>query len=355
MFEERRVGLIHILLLPLLSVGAAFLVGSLLMTWSNVDPVTGYSSFIHGSLGGYVQITDTLLRATPFLLMGVGIAFSNRSGILNVGAEGQYLFGAIATTATALYLQSMGMDAGITLIASMFAGALAGAFWAFIAGFMRAYFEINEIVVTVIMNWLAFKIMQWLLRGPLKNPLSEMWPMSPPINAKLPSLLPESRLHVGFLIAICIALMTYYLLFRTKLGFMIRVLGNNPHAAKYAGFPVKNLIVFSMMYSGALAGLAGGIEVLGVFHFLYEGIAVGLGYTSIITSLIGRNHPIGVIGSSLIFGMIYNGSVYLQSATGLTYTYSKAVEGLIYLFFMLFTVLVLYRVKLVVRRGEHES
>lgn len=351
-FKERESSLIHILLIPLLAVGAAFLVGSLLMIWAGVDPLIGYASFLSGSLGGYTQITDTLLRTTPFLLMAVGIAFSNRSGVLNVGAEGQYLVGAIATTAVALYLQSVNAHVIIALIVSLATGALAGALWASVAGFMRAYFEINEVVVTVIMNWLAFKIMQWLLRGPLKNPLSQMWPMSPPIDIKLPMILPETRLHAGFVLSIFMALLTYYILFKTKLGFMARVLGTNIYAARYSGIPVRPLIVFSMAYSGALAGLAGGIEILGVFHFLYEGIAVGLGYTSIITSLLGRNHPLGIIGSSLIFGIIYNGVVYLQSATGLTYTFSKAVEGLIYIFFMLFSILVFYKIELVVERGK---
>jgi len=351
-FREREVSLAHILILPLLAVGVAFLAGSLLMIWANVDPLVGYASFLSGSLGGYVQVTDTLLRTTPFLLMAAGIAFSNRSGVLNVGAEGQYLMGAIATTATALYLQSVGINPVVVLIISVIAGATAGALWASVAGFMKAYFEINEIVVTVIMNWLALKIMQWLLRGPLKNPLSQMWPMSPPVGVKLPIILPGTRLHAGFILALVIALLTHYILFKTKTGFMVRVLGSNPNAAKYSGLPVKKLIVFSLAYSGALAGLAGGIEILGVFHFLYEGIAVGLGYTSIIASLLGRNNPVGIIGSSLIFGMIYNGTVYLQSATGLTYTFSKAVEGLIYIFFMLFTILILYEVKLVVKREE---
>jgi len=352
-FREREFSLLHMLLLPLLAVGAAFSVSSLLMMWANVDPLVGYVSFLSGSLGGYIQITDTLLRTTPFLLMAVGIAFSNRSGVLNVGAEGQYLMGAIATTAAALYLQSININVIVALAVSLIAGALAGALWASVAGLMKAYFEINEVVVTVIMNWLAFKIMQWLLRGPLKNPLSQMWPMSPPIDVKLPIILSGTRLHAGFVLSVGIAFLTYYVLFKTKLGFMVRVLGANLHVAKYSGLPIRPLVVFSMAYSGALAGLAGGIEILGVFHFLYEGIAVGLGYTSIIASLLGRNHPLGVIGSSFIFGMIYNGAVYLQSATGLTYTFSKAVEGLIYIFFMLFSILVFYEVKLVVeRRGK---
>ncbi|MGC8987862.1 ABC transporter permease [Infirmifilum sp.] len=336
----------------MLAVGFAFITGSLLMIWANVDPLTGYIAFLSGSLGGYAQIADTLLRTTPFLLMAVGIAFSNRAGVLNVGAEGQYIMGAIATTAVALYLQNANIDYALALTISLIAGAFVGALWASVAGIMRAYFEVNEIVVTVIMNWLAFKIMQWLLRGPLKSPLSQMWPMSPPIDIKLPVIMPGTRLHGGFVLAIGVALLTYYVLFKTKLGYMVRVLGANPHAARYAGFPVKRLIAFSMAYSGALAGLAGGVEVLGVFHFLYEGIAVGLGYTSIIASLLGRNHPLGIIGSSLLFGMIYNGSVYLQSATGLTYTFSKAVEGLIYMFFVLFSVLMFYEIRLVARREK---
>ncbi len=350
-FEERELSSYMYALAPALAIILAFLVGALMMLWAGVDPVSGYSAFIIGALGSPQGLTDTLLRMTPFLLMATGIAVSNRAGVLNIGAEGQYIMGAIAATWITLLVQEI-LPAPLSVTLSLILAALIGGAWALFAAVLKAYMKVNEIVTTVIMNWLALRILQWLLRGPLKSPTAQEWPMSPPLNAVLPSIIPGTRLHAGFLIAIAMAIVAYYLLFRTNVGFKLRVTGESTDVATYAGYSVTKYVLISMAFSGAMAGLAGAGEVLGVFKFLYEGIAVGLGYTAIIVALVGKNHPLSIIPSAFMFGVIYNGMTYLQSATGLTYTFSKTLEGLIYLFVLITEVFIVYRIKVVHTGGE---
>lgn len=343
---EREVHPLMYLIVPLAAFSLAFLIGGLLMLWAGVNPVVGYSAFVSGAIGSPVKIADTLVRTVPFLLMAIGIAFTLRARTLNIGAEGQFIMGAISATWLTLLLQEL-LPSPLTIIVAALMAILIGGLWAGFAGYLKAYLGINEVVTTVIMNWLAFKLLQWLLRGPLKNPLSEMWPMSPPLEAKIPVILFGTRLHLGFVVAILVAIGAYYLLFKTNFGFKLRIVGANPDAAIYAGYNVKRIVILTMIFSGGLAGLAGAIEVLAVYHFLYEGISVGLGYTSIIVALVGKLHPLAIIGSSIMFGALYNGIVYLQSALGVSYTLSKAMEGMIYLFVLISEVLIRYKVKIV--------
>ena len=343
--ERREPSIILYVATPILAFLLAFLVGAFLMNWAGVSPVKGYKAFLGGAFGSFKTFADTLVRMVPFLFMAVGIAISNRINVFNIGAEGQFIMGALMTTWICVLFQDA-IPWEILTVIVVFLAFLIGGLWSAFAGYLKAEMGINEIVTTVMMNWLAFKMMQWLLRGPLKNPESQMWPMSPPLEAKMPIIIPNTRLHLGFVLALASALIGYYLLFKTNLGFKIRASGRNMLAAKYAGYNVKKLIIVSMILSGGLAGLAGAVEVMGVYHFLYEGISVGLGYTAIIVSLVGKDHPLAIIPSAFIFGAIYNGVVYLQASTGLTYTFSKALEGTIYIFVLISELLVRYRVKI---------
>ena len=347
-FTERELHPIMYIIVPLGAFSLAFLCGGILMSWASVNPISGYEAFISGAIGSPVKFADTLVRTTSFLLMGVGLAFALRARVFNIGAEGQYIMGAIVGTWVALLLQE-NLPPSITIIVSLIMAMVIGGLWAGFAGYLKATLGINEVVLTVIMNWLAFKLLQWLLRGPLKNPLSEMWPMSPPIQAKIPVIISGTRLHLGFILAVLIAIGGYFLMFKTNYGFKLRVAGMNPDAAKYAGYDVRKIIISSMILSGSLAGLAGAIEVLAVYHFLYEGISIGLGYTSIIVALVGKLHPLAIIPSALMFGALYNGVVYLQSALGVSYTLSKAMEGMIYLFVLISEVFLKYKVRIIRR------
>ena len=346
---ERRgeVPLYIYILAPLGAFLLAFLVGAFLMRWAGASPIRGYGAFLKGAFGGLKPFTNTLLRATPFLLMATGISLSNRSNVLNIGAEGQYIMGAIAMTWVAVLMQSH-VPGFVVILVGVILAVIVGAIWAGIAGYLKAKMGINEVVVTVMLNWVAIMLLKWLLRGPLKDPRSQQWPMSPPIGPHLPYI--YGNLNLGFVIAVILAIATWFILFRTNIGFKLRACGENPKAARYAGFNVEGMLVLSMLISGGMAGMAGAFDVIGTFHILYEGIVVGLGYTSIIVALVGKNHPLAVIGSAIMFGAIYNGATSMQSVTQLSYTLSKCIEGMIYLFFLISEFLVLYRIKIV--RGD---
>jgi len=280
-------------------------------------------------------------------LMGVGIGLANKAGVLNVGGEGQYLMGAIVATSLALATQEV-LPEWLGLLLSTAGAILIGATWAALAGFLKAYMEVNEIIATIIMNWLAFRLLQWALRGPLKDPTSPHWPMTPPLRPSFPELVPGTTLHVGFVMAIFMAILTHFILYKTVLGYKLR-LTSFRDVAIYGGIDVRKMILLALTYSGGLAGLAGALDVLGTFHFLYEGISIGLGYTAIVVMLVGKSDPLLIIPSAIMFGSIYNGLTYLQAAIGVSYTLAKAIEGTIYIVFLVVDLFTRFRVKVMLR------
>jgi ABC-type uncharacterized transport system permease subunit len=347
-FEERRISSWIASISPYGGIPLAFLVAAVIMQCSGIAPLAGFTSFFEGAVLNPTGLAVSLARSTAFLFMAVGIGLSFKANVLNIGAEGQYLMGAIAATAIAMVTQDS-LPLIISLAFCLLGAAAIGALWASVAGYLRAYMGVNEIITTVMMNILAFKILQWLLRGPLKNPASQQWPMSPPLKTSIAELVPGTTLNAGFILALLISIWTYFLLYRTVQGYKIRVVGSNPSAATYGGINVRRTMVYAIMYSGALAGLAGAVDVLGVFHFLYEGISIGLGYTSVVVALIGKTDPLLIVPASILFGITYNGFTHMQSALGVPYTLSKSVEGMIYLFILLIDVLTRYRIKVIVK------
>jgi simple sugar transport system permease protein len=347
-FEKREVSSWVSAIAPYASIPASFILMALMLYMTGYDPIRGFSGFFQGAFLNPMGIATSLARSTAFLFMAVGIGLAINARVLNIGGEGQYIIGAIVATAIALATQDT-MPEYLSLLLSLMTALIAGAMWAIIPGILKAYMGVNEIITSVMMNILAFRLLQWLLRGPLKNPLSEAWPMSPPLKPMLIELVPGSTLNVGFIIALIIAVFTYILLYKTVEGYKVRATGSNPDAATYGGIDVKKVMVYVSMYSGALCGLAGAVDILGVFHFLYEGISIGLGYTSVVVALVGKANPLLIIPASIMFGAIYNGFTHLQSAIGVSYTLSKGIEGLIYLVILLITVFVEYRVKVIVK------
>jgi len=347
-FEKREVSNWISALAPYTSIPIAFLIMSIALYFAGYDLLIGFTSFFRGAFLTPLGLASTLARSTTFLLMAVGIGLAFNAGILNIGGEGQYIVGAITATAIALATQDS-LPIIVSLFLSLLGAAVMSMLWAAVAGLLKAYMGVNEVITTIMMNVLAFKLLQWLLRGPLRNPRAEAWPMSPPLEPKLLELIPGTTFNIGFVVALSIAILTYVILYRTSQGYKIRAVGANPDAALYGGINARKITVYAIMYSGALCGLAGAIDVLGVFHFLYEGISVGLGYTSIVVALVGRSNPLLIIPASFMFGGIYSGFVHLQSALGVSYTLSKAIEGVIYLVILIVNMLAEYKVKVLVR------
>jgi ABC-type uncharacterized transport system permease subunit len=262
-------------------------------------------------------ILESMVAATPYIFAGLAVALGFRGGLFNIGAEGQIFIGAI--TATFVGYSLVGLPAIIHIPLALAAGALGGAFWGFIPGILKARTGAHEVINTIMMNYIAFRLSDWVLTGPMKRPDS-FNPVSPTIqpSAMLPRFFQEPiRFHLGFFIALATAYLVYWFLFRTTWGFDLRTAGANPSAARYAGIKTARWITLTMTLSGALAGLAGTNEVLGVNHNLAMAFSSGYGFDSIALALLGRSHPFGVVLASLLFGTLRSGATKMQVVSGI--------------------------------------
>ncbi len=260
---------------------------------------------------------ESLVAATPYIFGGLAVALGFRAGVFNIGVEGQLFMGAIFATYAGYAIK--GMPAIIHIPIALLAGALGGAIWGFIPGWLKAKTGGHEVINTIMMNYIAFRVSDYLLTGPMKRPGS-FNPVSPTIeqSAWLPRFFESPiRFHLGFFIALGVAYLVYWYLFKTTWGFDLRSVGTNPDAAQYAGMNVTRNIVLAMSLSGALGGLAGANEVLGVNHNLAMAFSSGYGFDSIALSLLGNNHPVGVVLASLLFGTLRNGATRMQLNAGI--------------------------------------
>jgi len=255
-------------------------------------------------------LSESLTTAVPYIFAGLAVALGFRCGVFNIGVEGQLYIGAVA--AAFLGYSLAGLPTYIHLPVAFLGGALAGGLWAAVPGLLKALRGAHEVITTIMMNYIAFRLTDYLLTGPMKRP--GYVPISPTIldTAKMPRLLPDLRFHVGFFVALAVAGLVYWFLWKTTLGFEIRTVGANPSAARYAGISVTRNLVLAMALSGALAGLAGANEVVGLNYNLAQAFSSGYGFDSIALSLLGRSHPVGVVIASLLWGFLRAGSTPMQ-------------------------------------------
>jgi len=322
-------------LLPLLAVPVAFVIGAGMLLALQANPLQAYGSLFTGAFGDISGITQTLAKATPLLLVGLGVCIAFRGGIINIGGEGQIIVGALATTAVAVSFKTA--PGVILLPASMLAGALAGAVWGGIPGVLKARLGVNEILSTVMMNAIAMQLSNYVLRGPLIDPQeiangtriaqSALLPRS----IWLPKLIPSTLLHSGAIIAVVFAVLVYIFLWRTTIGYRIRAVGLNPNAARYAGIKVPFYQALSLTLGGAFAGLAGAIEVMGIQHRALEGLSGGYGFSGIVVALFGWLHPLGAIPASILFGGLLVGADAMQRTTQVPSALISTLLGLVVL------------------------
>lgn len=323
-------------LLPVLAMVVALVVGVLLLFLLGTDPFEAYSALIRGALGNVSGITQTLTKATPLLLVGLGICIAFRGGVINIGGEGQIVVGALAATSFGVGFGNM--PALILLPLTLISGAAAGLIWGGIPGLLKARLGVNEILTTVMMNQIALRLMNFLLRGPLLDPELVAAGTSIPQSAALPEsiwlprLVPRTLFHGGAILAVLLALAVYFLLWRTTIGYRIRAVGLNPHASRYAGIPVAKYVTLSLALSGMLCGLAGAVEVLGVHHRMLEGLSGGYGFSGIVAALFGKLHPLGAIPASALFGALLVGADKMQRAVQVPSALAIALQGLVVLF-----------------------
>lgn len=272
-------------------------------------------------------LADALVRATPLVIAGLAVALAFRGGVFNIGAEGQLLAGAIASTAVTLAIgDALG---SIIIVVALLAAAIAGALWAGIAAELRRRFHVLEIISTIMLNFIAIHLVSYLVRGPLQE-ATRVYPQteSLPEAAHLPILLPGTRLHAGFGLALVLAVVLSWLLRKTAIGFRIRATGASPLAASITGKIDINKTSFTVfLVSGALAGMAGGIEVSGVTFALYENLSPGYGYTAIAVALIAGLNPLGIIASGVFFGALETGASALQREFAIPSSLAAVVEA----------------------------
>lgn len=315
-------------------------------------PAPALRALLVGSIGSFdALVSATLVRVTPLMLTGLAVAVAFRAGVFNIGAEGQLLTGAACAAAVGLAGRGS-LPGAIALPFELIAGAIGGASWAAIAAVLRARFRVLEVISTILLNFIALYLVSYLVRGPLQEPL-HIYPQSEalPADARLPRVIAGSRLHAGFPLAIATAMILWWYVRFTAGGFRLRVVGANPDAARSAGeIDVARMTIIAFLVSGALAGLAGAIEVTGVTFALYENISPGYGYTGIAVALLARLGPLAVIPSAMLFGALEAGATAMQRDAGVPSVVVSIAEAAIIL-----GLVVLSRVSVVTGAGRRGS
>jgi simple sugar transport system permease protein len=323
-------------LLPVAAVALALLIGAGMLLALGADPLKAYSAMLQGAAGSVSGITQTLVKATPLLLVGLGITIAFRGGVINIGGEGQLIVGALAATAMALAFPEW--PGVILLPLALAAGVAGGAAWGGVPGVLKARLGVNEILSTIMMNQIAIQLSNYLLRGPMIDPAEIARGTQIAQSAQLPQqvwlirLVPRTLLNGGAIIAVVMAVLVYIFLWRTTIGYRIRAVGLNAEAARYAGIRVPVYQALALALGGAFAGLAGAVEVLGVQHRMLEGLSGGYGFSGIVAALFGKLHPLGAIPASILFGGLLVGADKMQRAVQVPSALIGALQGLVVLF-----------------------
>ena len=328
-----RTSLLQTLAVQVLAVATALAIGAALILATGGDPLLAYGGLWEGSFGRPASIADTLIWATPYILAGLAVALAFKGGLFNIGAEGQLAVGALAGAWIGFAL--VGVPWPLHLVLALAGGALAGGAWAGLAGVLKARTGAHEVITTIMLNYVALLGTGYLLSGPLKDPSPfVVLAQTPKVleSARLPAILPDLRLHWGFAIALAMAAGACWLLFKRTVGFAIRTVGLNPSAAHYAGIGVGRTIVLAMALSGALAGLAGAIEVTGVNFYHTPGFSVGYGFDSIAVALLGKSHPLGVVPAAILFGGLRAGATRMQFVSQIPIDIISIVQALVLMF-----------------------
>jgi ABC-type uncharacterized transport system permease subunit len=325
---ERVPGRLAALAVPAVALVLTAATAALALAAGGYDVGRATSALVAGAFGGWDALASvTLVRAVPLILTGLAVALAFRGGVWNIGAEGQLYAGAIA--ATWVGLGGAALPPWLLATTVLAAAALAGAAWAVVPALMKLRLDVGEVITTILMNFVAIDLAAWVVRGPLQE-ARRVFPQTDPIaaGARLPHL-PGSRLHLGFLIAVGLAALLWAVLRWTRAGFALRVVGASPEAARVAGrIDAARVTGTAFLASGALAGLAGGVQVAGVTYALYEGLSPGWGYTAIAVALLAGLHPGGVILVGILFGALEGGAGAMQRSAGIPAAWVSAVEAL---------------------------
>jgi len=316
----------------LAAVVLAFALVAVFIVVSGKDPVRVYTKMVTGALGSEFGLTETLVKAIPLMLCGLGVSLAYRIQVWNIGAEGQFVAGAIAATAVIVYLPGLPFWVALPLMALV--GVAAGALWGLFTALPKVFFNVNELIISLMLNYVALLALDFFVFGPWRDPHGMNFPGTRPFapDETLP-VLGATRLHLGLVFGLAAVAVTAVLVQFTRWGYELRLIGANPEAARHAGINIKAHVIIVMLVSGGLAGLAGMAEVSGVTHRLLYGISPGYGYTAIIVAWIARLNPFGIVVSSVLFGALIVGGYSVQTI-GLPSSISSLLQGAV-LFFLI--------------------
>jgi len=318
-----------------LSILAAMGIGAVILLAIGADVFKTYMVILTEPLKNKIGITEVLLRTIPLTIIALGITVAYRSGIINIGAEGQMAMGILSTTAIALLFPDL--PRGVLIPFAILAGAVGGGIWGFIPGFLKAKLEVSELLSTVMLNYIAAQLYTFFLRGPMLDPAELTTGSGTPQsmrltrNLDLTRLIPGTRIHTGIFIALALAVVIYLILWKTSFGYKMRAAGAQERAARYGGINVPRYLIIAMIISGAFAGMAGAIEIAGVHRRAIEGVTSGYGFSGIVVALFGGLHPAGIVPAAFFFGLLIYGADMTQRLVGVPANMVQVLQGIIIL------------------------
>ncbi len=329
---------------PLIAILLMLIGGLLLFAFLGKNPLEGFKVFFINPVSDWYGVSELFLKATPLMLIAVGLAVGFRANVWNIGAEGQLIVGGIAASAVALYFQEA--EGAHVLILMMLAGGIGGMLWAAIPAFLKTRFNTNEILVSLMLVYVAQLLVSWLVHGPMMDPDGFNFPQSRMFedSALLPLLSEDSRLNLAFVFALGALLAGYIFMFRSFAGFQMQVAGYARDAARYAGFSAKRMIWIGLLSGGAMAGFAGMSEVAGPMGQLTEHVSSNYGFAAIIVAFVARLNPVGIFFASLLMALLYLGGEQAQQYMNLPSSISNVFQGMLLMFLLGSDVLINYRV-----------
>ena len=333
---------------PFIAFALTMIAGAILFALLGINPLSAFYTYFISPITEVWQLHELAIKAAPLILIAVGLSVCFRSNIWNIGAEGQFIFGAIAGSIIPVLYPQMQVPFVLPLMLLM--GMVGGAAYAAIPALLKTRFNTNEILTSLMLVYVAQLFLDWLVRGPWRDPKGFNFPQTVQFNpsAVLPELMPMSgRANMGFVFALVAAVVVWLLMSRLLKGFEIRVLGSSPRAGRFAGFSFNRMVFFAFMLSGALAGLAGISEVSGAIGQLQPSISPGYGFTAIIVAFLGRLNPLGIVAAGLVLGLTYLGGEAVQSVLGLSDKVARVFQGMLLFFVLGCDTLIHYRIRLV--------
>jgi simple sugar transport system permease protein len=308
----------------------AFIVGAAVLYVTGYSPVDAYTAMTRGAFGDIYGIGQTLMQATPIIFTSIAFLVSYKAGLFNIGAEGQFLMGAIASAVAGIYLE--GLPWIIHTPLALIAGMVAGGLWGLIPALLKTRFEAHEVITTMMLSYVAQFLTSYLVNYPFKAPGWVSQTVRLPASAELVRILPPTQLSAGIYIAVALVIVVWFLFKRTILGYELRAIGFNPTAAENAGIRINRGVIISLVISGAIAGLGGAVEIMGVHKRFIDGFSPGYGWDGLAVALVGGLNPVGSMLASILFGALRSGGMVMARSTGVPLDINILLQGLVILF-----------------------